>query len=153
MNLGTLASGEGNFAKTLREYVLAIERGDGAAWPRFAGFVRAGEPGLDGEHAETYGVACAEIFRRDPTFFLRRYLAHDEPEYALACARRGFAWLPSGFRKVLVKVHRSRLELAVEEGEDEERQQIARFLNVALGVSVKPTLTPGRKEENPPTAG
>ncbi len=132
MKLGTLAT-EAQFAKDLLKDVLSIERGYGRAWNHFAGLLDA-KPGLDGEHAEIYGAACAEIFRRDPTFFLRRYLRGDER--ALTCAGQGFGWSSPGSRKCLVELHRARLKLERAE-ESPAQQSVGRFLDLLSGISAQ----------------
>lgn len=132
MKLGTLAT-ETTFAQVLLKDVLSIERGYGLAWNHFAGFLDA-KPGLDGEHAEIYGAACAEIFRRDPTFFLRRYLRGDER--ALICAGQGFGWSSPGSRKCLVELHRTRLKLEPDEKGPVQRR-VSQFLDVISEISVQ----------------
>jgi hypothetical protein len=63
-----------------------IEAGEESAWTEFK---RVGS-NLDGEYSQTYSVACSELLRRDPTFFLRRYLAGDTE--AIVQGRKGYGW-------------------------------------------------------------
>ena len=76
------------------------------AWKAFASL----GSGLDGEHSQTYSIACAELARRDPTFYLRRYLIGDHS--AILCAKKAYSWSGTRGRSVLDAVYAERLYIA-----------------------------------------
>lgn len=110
----------GGFATKLTSLLGRIERGDLSAWREFASY--AGQ--LDAEKGETYDVACGELLRRDPTFYLRRFLAGDLS--SIPCARKGYG--ASGYqgRSLLDAVYAQRLYIA----SASERRQIQSFIDL-----------------------
>jgi hypothetical protein len=105
---------------SLADLIDRIEGGDMEAWQRFAAYELAG---LDGEHSETYSMACGELARRDPTIFLRRHLRGDRT--AAAVGKRAYGWIGTGGRHTMNWLHESRLALATTEA---ERQSIKRYI-------------------------
>lgn len=101
-----------------------IERGDLAAWREFA---RAGYK-YDGEYLETYWVACAELARRDPTFFLRRDLDHDR--WAVHWGRCAYQYSDHKSRRRLDAIYAERIYIADNPG---ERREIEAFIRATTG--------------------
>jgi len=110
----------GRFGKALIALMGRIERGDLSAWKTFASYSHRPNR-LDGECAETYALACSELARRDPTFYLRRYLIGDTR--AIALGRNAYNF--SASRSLLDAVYADRLYIAANE---EERRQIQTFI-------------------------
>jgi hypothetical protein len=110
----------GSFSKRLTVLEEKIDGGDLAAWREFASYADK----VDGESAETYAVACSELARRDPTFFLRRYLAGDA--IALRGGREAFGWSGDRERRLLTAVYAERLYIA---STRRERQKIRAFIS------------------------
>jgi hypothetical protein len=104
----------------LADLIDRIEEGDMEAWQQFAAYELAG---LDGEHSETYSMACAELARRDPTIFLRRHLHGDRT--AVAVGKRAYGWIGTGGRHTMNWLLKSRLALATTEA---ERESIERYI-------------------------
>ena len=96
------------------------------AWKQFAAYELAG---LDGEHSETYSMACGDLARRDPTIFLRRHLCGDRT--AAAVGKRAYGWIGTGGRHTMNWLHESRLALATTET---ERQRIKSYIAVLQSV-------------------
>jgi hypothetical protein len=113
-------------SRNLADLIDRIERGDMKAWQRFAAYELAG---LDGEHSETYSMACGELARRDPTIFLRRHLCGDQT--AAAVGKRAYGWIGTGGRHAMNWLHESRLALATTEA---ERQRIKSYIAVLQSV-------------------
>jgi hypothetical protein len=101
-------------SRNLADLIDRIEGGDIEAWQRFAAYELAG---LDGEHSETYSMACGELARRDPTIFLRRHLRGDRT--AVLVGKRAYGWIGTGGRHIMNWLHKSRLALAATETERE----------------------------------
>ena len=119
---------ESPFAQSLSGLVKKIERGDLSAWDTFAA---KGED-LDGEYSQTYSVACSELLRRDPTFFLRRHLAGDPR--AIAPATRGYGWSGHTGRGLLDEIYARRLYIA---STDSERRLISDFIGQTATIVTK----------------
>lgn len=94
------------FSQRLAGLIDRIERGDSDAW---AEFKRQGKD-LDGEYSQTFSVACAELVTRDPTFFLRRYLAGDSS--VIPFAKRANGWVGQDGRDLLNAVYDRRGAIA-----------------------------------------
>jgi len=99
--------------------VAQTEAGDPGAWKRFASYRTL----VDGEYAETYAVACAELAARDPTFYLRRYLLGDLS--AIRCAWEGYWWAGDRRRSLLDATYAERLYIAAN---SQERRKIETFI-------------------------
>jgi len=97
-----------------------IEHGDAAAWRSF----RSYRGQLDGEHGETYSVACAELWCRDPAFYLRQYLDHPDDPEVLHVAAKGYAW-SAQFKSTIDRFLFARLNSAPT---ITERQRIQSFI-------------------------
>ncbi len=103
-----------------------IEGGDMKAWSEFAAY---DDGGLDGEHSETYSMACGELARRDPTIFLRRHLLGDTR--ALRVGKRAYGWIGTEGRHTMNWLHQSRLQLA---SGPEERRLIEDYISALHSV-------------------
>ncbi len=105
-------------ARALDRNVAAIERSEPQGWHDLASYAYH----VDGEHGEAFSAACSYLARRDPTVFLRRYLAGDSN--ALFCGWAAYGW--SGeYRSVLDAVYRYRL---LEARSASERRQVQEFI-------------------------
>ena len=111
---------DSNFSRTLDQLLKRIEKGDQAAWREFAGFANQ----VDGESGQTYAVACAELLRRDPTFYLRRHLAGDPN--AVLCGRRAYRWAGTRGRSLLDDIYAGRIYIETEES---TRRKIEEFVS------------------------
>lgn len=109
------------FSKGLAALVTKIEGGNSDAWMRFKEELES--PNLDGERSQTFSVACAEISRRDPTFFLRMYLLGDK--VALKCAQRAYGYTDAEGRAIMDQILSRRLYIAEAES---EKAAIKRFI-------------------------
>ena len=110
--------GGATMASRMQSRIESIERSEPAAWrslSRPAYFV-------DGVYGEIFGITCAHLVRRDPTIFLRRYLAGDPN--AACCAWTAYWWGES-YQRVFDEVHRFRL---LEARSPQERKRIEAFL-------------------------
>lgn len=105
-------------ARSLEKDIAAIERSEPNGWRSFSSHAYR----VDGEYAETFSVACAHLLRRDPTIFLRRYLAGD-PD-ALFCGWAGYGW-SGDYRTVLDEMYRQRLVISRSAS---ERRRIQEFI-------------------------
>ena len=105
-------------ARALDRDVAAIERSEPQGWRDLASYAYH----VDGEHGEAFSAACSYLARRDPTVFLRRYLAGD-PD-ALFCGWAAYRWSRE-YRTVLDTVYRYRL---LEARSTSERRLIQRFI-------------------------
>ena len=114
-------------SRNLANLIDRIEGGDMRAWQRFSAYEVAG---LDGEHSETYSMACGELARRDPTIFLRRYLHGDAR--AVAVGKRAYGWVGTEGRHVMNWLHDSRLALATTEAERKKIERYIAELNTVL---------------------
>ncbi len=94
--------------------------GDNLAWNEFAEI----RHGLDGEKSQTYAVACAELLRRDPTFFLRKYLKKDTK--ALEPGKLAYRWSDPKGRILYDEVYARRLYIATDA---KERKRIGVFID------------------------
>jgi len=110
------------FARRLAILISKIERGDLASWQEFASYAYRLDGG--GEYAETYGVACAELARHDPTLFLRSYLAGDDD--ALFCGWSAHHWSSQVARRRMAAICAQRLATASDAG---ERRKIKDFVS------------------------
>ena len=120
---------DGPLARSLDADIHTIERSEPQGWRSLA--LHASQ--VDGEYAETFAVACANLVRRDPTVFLRRHLAGDAD--ALLCGWAAFGWDPD-YRPVLDAVYRFRL---LEARSATERQRIQEFIDRCHDLNHKPT--------------
>jgi hypothetical protein len=110
---------DGHLASALERDIAKMEDSTPEGWDRFADSSRW----LDGENGETFAVACAYLIRRDPTIFLRRYLAGDER--AIFCGREAYGWSAPAYRETLDSVYHYRLLEARACGEE---LKIKRFI-------------------------
>lgn len=112
------------FSLSLHSLLIRIERGDASAWREFIREGRAsdGTP-LDGEYAQTYNVALADLAGRDPTFYLRRYLNGDRA--AIQMGQTAYGWAGESGRRVLDGAYAQRLDLAANAA---ERRRIQTFI-------------------------
>ncbi len=105
-------------ARALDRDVAAIERSEPQGWRDLASYAYR----VDGEHGEAFAAACSYLARRDPTVFLRRYLAGDPN--ALFCGWAAYGWSRE-YRSVLDEVYRYRL---LEARSTSERRQVQEFI-------------------------
>ncbi len=110
----------------LADLLKRIEGGDMKAWSEFAAYV---DGGLDGEHSETYSMACGELARRDPTIFLRRHLLGDP--HALRVGKLAYGWIGMEGRHTMNWLHESRLQLA---SDLRERRLIENYISALYSV-------------------
>jgi hypothetical protein len=111
--------GEGQQGVILERQIAGIEASAPAIWREF----RTGADTRGAHTSETFSVACAYLIRRDPTFFLRRYLSGDA--YAIPCGKRAYGWSGKQYQRVLDSVYRFRL---LEAKLPTERQKIEQFI-------------------------
>ena len=109
--------GEGSMGDRLQRDVSLIEASVPNGWRDFSGTCE----GLDAAKGENFDVACSYLVRRDPTLFLRRFLAGDPS--AICCGRAAYKNLQ--YRHVLDQVYRWRL---LEASSEKERQKIRHFI-------------------------
>ncbi|WP_377165305.1 hypothetical protein [Prosthecobacter fluviatilis] len=107
---------DGKLARKLETDIAAIERNEPAGWKDLASHAYR----LDGEHAETFAVACAYLLRRDPTIFLRRHLTGDPDALFCGWAAYGHA---GHYRSIVDAVYKQRLHEASSEAECESIRQ------------------------------
>jgi hypothetical protein len=107
------------YSKHLTKLLERIDAGDDVAWSEFK---KAGKD-VDGEHSQTYSVACSELLRRDPTFFLRKYLFGDDE--SIECGRLGYEWSGDQGRLLMDEIYARRLYIA---DSKVERDKIMRFI-------------------------
>ncbi|WP_411825489.1 hypothetical protein [Luteolibacter sp. AS25] len=110
------------YSRRLTQLIDKIESGDLAAWNEYK---ISGED-TDGENAETFGVGCAEILIRDPTFYLRRHLAGDSQ--AIPLAIKGYRCCGSTGRDMIDQVYDRRIEI---EANPNRRELISGFVSLS----------------------
>ena len=101
---------DSKLARKLEADITAIEGNEPAGWKDLASYAHK----LDGEHAETFAVACADLLRRDPTIFLRRHLAGDPNARFCGWAAYGHV---GNYRSIVDAVYSRRLHEARSEAE------------------------------------
>ena len=115
---------EGNTGIILEHQISIMESSVPPEWSDF----RTGADSLGAMYGETFAVSCAYLLRRDPTFFLRRYLSGDP--YAIRCAFMAYGWSAPEYRRVLDLVYRFRLSDA---NSETERKNIEQFIELTTG--------------------
>ncbi len=119
MPRSTISYVNSSFAQSLTRLIDRIELGDLEAWSDF----KRHNVDLDGEFSQTYAVACSEILTRDPSFFLRRYLAGESD--VVPYAKFGYRFVGTRGRQILDEIYERRLSIA----QAHEAELIQSFIN------------------------
>lgn len=114
--------GARGFEADIAKQIAVLERDptDERAWAAFAAIH---ETFLDGERAFMFSIACGELARRDPAFFLRKHLTGD-PQ-AVPIGRVAYRWIVADGQRMLDLYHASRMRLS---GSQDERAKIEAFV-------------------------